>query len=160
MKINADKILFSLVMVFAGLPIQACCNYKSILQTQKAVLMIKTDTVKIKITIGGKTVTAILYDNPTSKDFAAQLPLTLKMEDYNKTEKISMLTQKLSSKNAPSGMRPVSGDITYYEPWGNLALFYKGFGYSNGLIAMGKITSCLEIFEVSGTITASFEVLQ
>jgi hypothetical protein len=80
------------------------------------------------------------------------------MEDYNRTEKINQLPKKLSSKDAPSGFDPSVGDITYYEPWDNIALFYKDFGYSNGLISLGKITSGLEAFEVSGTIIAKFEL--
>jgi hypothetical protein len=118
----------------------------------------KMDSMKIKITIGQKTALAILYDNPTSKEFMALFPLTLEMEDYNRTEKINLLTQKLTSENAPKGFDPSAGDITYYEPWGNIALFYKDFGYSNGLISLGKITSGLEAFAVIGTITAKFEL--
>lgn len=37
------------------------------------------------------------------------------------------------------GFDPSVGDITYYAPWGNLAIFYKDFGYSNGLINLGRI---------------------
>jgi hypothetical protein len=31
------------------------------------------------------------------------------------------------------------GDITYYAPWGNLAIFYRDFGYSPGLVRLGHI---------------------
>lgn len=116
--------------------------------------------MKLKITIGEKTAFAVLNDQPASRDFATQLPLSLKMEDYNKTEKISMLNQKLASENAPSGFKPSKGDLTYYEPWGNLALFYKDYSYSNGLISLGRITSGLEYFQVSGTINVKFELIQ
>ena len=118
----------------------------------------KMDNIKVKITIGKKTARAIIYDNPTSRDFVSLLPLTLEMEDYNRKEKINLLSKKLTSKDAPSGFEPSVGDITYYEPWGNIALFYKDFGYSNGLISFGKVISGLETFEVSGTIVAKFEL--
>ena len=36
------------------------------------------------------------------------------------------------------------GDITYYAPWGNLAIFYKDFGYSRSLIMLGKLDSGIE----------------
>jgi hypothetical protein len=29
-----------------------------------------------------------------------------------------------------------AGDITCYPPWGNLALFYCDFGYSDGLVRL------------------------
>lgn len=114
--------------------------------------------MKLKITIGRKIVEAVLYDNPTSKDFASLLPLTLHMEDYNRTEKISQLSKKLSSQNAPRGFKPSVGDITYYEPWGNMALFYKDFSYANGLISIGKITTGVEAFDVNGKLSVTFEI--
>lgn len=115
------------------------------------------DSVQVKITIGEKTAKAILYNHPTCKDFASLLPLTLKLEDYNKLEKISLLSQKISSENAPSGFDPPVANLTYYEPWGNLSLFYKDEGYANALISMGKITSGLEVFTVSRTVTAKLK---
>lgn len=126
--------------------------------TKKTTTEMTTSNIKIKITVNGKTAKAILYDNPTGRDFAALLPLTLEMEDFNKTEKIVELSQKLSIEGAPAGFDPNIGDISYYEPWGNIALFYKDFRYSNGLVSMGKITSGLENFSVSGHLTAKFEL--
>lgn len=113
--------------------------------------------MKLKITIGDKIATAVLYDNPTSRDFAGLLPLTIKMDDYAHTEKIFYPSRKLSVRDAPPGFDPLAGDITLYAPWGNVALFYKDFGYSNGLISMGKITDGIEAFAVKGSITVKIE---
>lgn len=118
----------------------------------------KQDTMKLKITIGNKIATAVLYDNPTGRDFATLLPLTIKMDDYSNTEKIFYPSRKLSTKDAPKGYDPSVGDITLYAPWGNIALFYKDFGYSNGLISVGKITRGIEHFTVSGSVTVTFEL--
>ncbi|MED3910879.1 cyclophilin-like fold protein [Peribacillus simplex] len=85
-----------------------------------------------------------MYDNPTSRDFLTLLPLTLTLEDHAVTEKISLLPKRLSTEDAPSGSEPSVGDFTYYSPWGNLAIFYKDFGYSNRLIKLGKIVSGTE----------------
>lgn len=49
------------------------------------------------------------------------------------------------------------GDLTYYAPWGNLALFYRDFGYANGLIKLGHIDDGIEVFNVSGTVTVTIE---
>ncbi|HVW98669.1 MAG TPA: cyclophilin-like fold protein [Mucilaginibacter sp.] len=116
-------------------------------------------SMKLKITISEKAAFAQLYDNPAARDFAALLPLTLELEDYNRTEKISQLPEKLSSEDAPRGFQPSAGDLTYYEPWGNIALFYKDFGYANGLIPLGRITSGLEAFTSGGTMIAKFELV-
>jgi hypothetical protein len=96
--------------------------------------------------------TATLDDNATSRDFISLLPLTLTLEDYNGTEKISNLSRKLSTKDAPAGIDPSVGDITYYSPWGNLAIFYKDFGYSRGLVKLGRIDSGVEAFNRPGSL--------
>jgi hypothetical protein len=118
----------------------------------------KTDSMKLKITIGDKVMSAILNDNATTRDFISLLPLTLTLADYSRTEKISDLPKKLSTKDAPAGYKPSVGDITLYAPWGNLAIFYKDFSYSNGLISLGKITSGIEALNVSGPLKAKFEL--
>lgn len=100
--------------------------------------------MKISIKVKDKTVTATLIDNKTTQDFISLLPLTLALEDYARTEKISDLPERLSTEDAPSGSDPAIGDIAYYAPWGNLAIFYRDFGYANGLVILGKIDSGVE----------------
>lgn len=117
--------------------------------------------MKIKITLNdSQVITATLEDSETAKDFAALLPLDLKLDDYNKTEKISDLPKKLTRKDAPASIDPDIGDITYYAPWGNLAIFYRDFGNSPGLIRLGKIDSGAEAFNTSGPLTAKIEILK
>lgn len=111
--------------------------------------------MKVRIKIGEKEVTATLKDGETARDFASLLPLTLTLEDYAHTEKISDLPKRLSTDGAPSGSDPDVGDIAYYAPWGNLAIYYKDFGYSNGLIILGKIDSGAEAFDVPGSVKAT-----
>jgi len=79
-------------------------------------------TMKIRITIDGTVLTATLAENATSRDFLSLLPLTLTLKDYAATEKISDLPRRLSTDGAPASMDPHTGDITYYAPWGNLAI--------------------------------------
>jgi hypothetical protein len=105
------------------------------------------EDVKIKLMFNNEEVIVNMYDNPTSRDFLTKLPLTITLEDYAGTEKISYLSKKLSTEEAPSGSDPSIGDFAYYAPWGNLAIYYKDFGYSNGLIKLGKIESGLENLE-------------
>ena len=89
--------------------------------------------------IGEESFGVELIDNPTSKSFIKLLPLTLDFEDYHNIEKIVVLSNKLSRDDSPSGCEANKGAFTYYAPWGNLALFYKDFGYAPGLIRMGEI---------------------
>jgi hypothetical protein len=105
--------------------------------------------MKIRIDVDGTSVTATLDDTAAAKDLVSLFPLTLTLEDYNRTEKISDLPKKLSTRGAPAGFDPSRGDIAYYAPWGNLAIFYKDFPYSRGLVKLGRIDSGIEMFEQS-----------
>jgi hypothetical protein len=116
--------------------------------------------MKISISIGNKVVTATLADSEAARDFVSLLPLTLVLEDYAKTEKIDYLPRKLSTKGAPAGSDPAVGDIAYYAPWGNLAIYYKDFGYSNGLVILGKIDGDLEAFNAPGSVKATVELVK
>lgn len=95
--------------------------------------------MKIRISTDKETFTATMADNPVTRDFLSLLPLTLKLEDYAGTEKISQLPRKLTVKDVPAGFDPSVGDITYYAPWGNLAIFHRDFGYADGLINLGSL---------------------
>jgi hypothetical protein len=119
-----------------------------------------TNTMRIRLTINGKSVTASLEDNATSRDFVSLLPMTIKLDDYASTEKISYLTRKLTTAGAPAGVDPSVGDITYYAPWGNLAIFYRDFGYSKGLVKLGSIDSGAEVLDVPGPLTVTIEPLE
>jgi hypothetical protein len=113
--------------------------------------------VKIRVTIDGTAFTGTLNDNPTAKDFLSLLPITLTLEDYAATEKISYLPRKLSTAGAPAGSDPSTGDIAYYAPWGNLAFFHKDFRYSSGLIKLGRLESGIEALRKSGSLKATIE---
>ena len=114
-------------------------------------------TMKIRLTIDGKPIEATLLDNPTARDFLSLLPLTLTLEDYASTEKISYLPRKLSAAGAPAGVDPAPGDIAYYAPWGNLAIFYKDAGYARGLVKLGRLDSGIEALSVRGSLKATIE---
>ena len=100
--------------------------------------------MEIRLTVGGTVLTATMLDNATSQDFISLLPLTLTLRDYAATEKVSDLPRRLSTAGAPAGVDPAVSDIAYYAPWGNLAIFYRDFGYSSGLVKLGSIEAGIE----------------
>ena len=116
--------------------------------------------MKIRLTIDGKAVDATLLDNATARDFLSLLPMTLTLKDYAATEKIADLPRKLSTADAPEGVDPAVGDITYYAPWGNLAIFYRDFGYAKGLVKLGRIDSGIEALGVPGALKVTIEPLE
>jgi hypothetical protein len=113
--------------------------------------------MKIRLIINGKTVSATLVDNPTSRDFLSLLPLTVTLEDYAAAEKITYLPRKLSTAGSPSGSDPSVGSLAYYAPWGNVALFYKDAPYAGGLIHLGRIDAGLETLSTPGALQARIE---
>jgi hypothetical protein len=115
--------------------------------------------LKIQIDVEGTPLTVTLDDNATSRDFVSLLPLALSLEDYAATEKISDLPRKLSIAGAPAGMTPVTGDLTYYAPWGNLAFFHKDFKYSTGLVKLGRIDAGIAILRRPGPIKVTISRL-
>jgi len=133
------------------------CNGQQIV---KRTTMNNSEQYKIEIIVGDTALTAALIDNPTTRDFISLLPLDLKLDDYAGTEKINYLPKKLSTEDAPSGFDPSAGDITYYSPWGNLAIFYKDFGYADGLINLGRIDSGTEILNVPASLNVRIEFIK
>lgn len=99
----------------------------------------QAQAMRIRLDVEGTPLTATLDDSDTARDFASLLPLTLTLQDYAATEKVSDLPRRLSTNGAPAGIDPAIGDLTYYAPWGNLAVFYRDFGYSSGLVKLGTL---------------------
>ncbi|WP_197017723.1 cyclophilin-like fold protein [Tenacibaculum sp. 47A_GOM-205m] len=147
------KLIYTIIILLGCTQLYACNKDKELDKP-------KQESMKLKITIGENTATAIMYDNPTSRDFTTMLPLTVEMDDYANTEKIFYPSKKLSTEDAPKGFKPSEGDITLYAPWGNIALFYKDFSYSNGLISLGKVTNGIKYFKTNGKITVTIELEQ
>lgn len=115
--------------------------------------------MKLRIVLEDKTMTATLNDSQTSRQFAALLPLTLKLKDYAGEEKISDLPARLTKEGSPEGTAAKKGDITIFAPWGNLAIFYKSHGYVTGLIKLGQLDEPDALPVHPDSYTARFELL-
>lgn len=116
------------------------------------------EQTSIRLRFGNEEVVVTLEDNPASRDLVSLLPLTLSFEDYNGTEKIAYPPRKLKTQGAPSSCDPSVGSFTYYAPWGNLAIFYRDFRHSNGLVPLGRIQSGMEkLANMRGDFSARLE---
>ncbi|MFP2923661.1 cyclophilin-like fold protein [Pyxidicoccus sp. 3LG] len=65
--------------------------------------------------------------------------------------------RSLSTEGAPAGSGGKAGAITYYAPWGNLALFHKDFGPASGLITLGTLDGSVEALRKPGPLQVRFE---
>jgi len=147
------KKLFAISIVCAAL-----CGFRAFANDRNAGVVGQEATMKVRIIVEGAVYTATMDDNPTARDFMSLLPLTLTLDEYAGTEKISYLPRKLSTDGAPEGSKPSAGSLAYYAPWGNLSLFYRDFRYSPGLVLMGKLDSGNSVFDVKGPIAVTFEI--
>ena len=115
---------------------------------------------QLRLTFEGGEAVIALEDNATTRDFLTMLPATLTFEDYAGSEKISYLTQDLSTEGAPASYDPQAGDVALYVPWGNLAIFYGDAGSSSDLVPMGRVTSGLEFLSgMEGEFQVSISVV-
>ncbi|MEK0099830.1 cyclophilin-like fold protein [Streptomyces sp. NPDC056002] len=99
----------------------------------------------IRLTLDGRPVGATLNDSPAARDLATLLPLTLDLKDFHGTERIGYPPRKLDTSDAPEPAAPMVGDVAYYAPWGNLALFHRdGPSASADLLILGHIDADAE----------------
>ncbi|MFE1885691.1 cyclophilin-like fold protein [Streptomyces diastatochromogenes] len=90
---------------------------------------------------GNQHIGATLNDSATARDFTALLPLTLSLSDFHHTERIADLPRRLTTSGAPDAAAAKAGDLAYYAPWGNLAVYYRdgGPGPDAGLVILGRV---------------------
>ena len=66
--------------------------------------------MRVRLTFNNQTMTAILYDNPSARDFVSLLPLDLMIDVYGNNEKIAYLPRKLTEEG--------SGPLQRRRAWG------------------------------------------
>ena len=119
----------------------------------------ETGETQIRVIIEDTVLIGRLWDNATARDLITQLPLTLTFSDFNRLEKITYLPRKLSTDGVPAGDDPLSGDIGYYAPWGNLVFYYGDVGYFSGIVRIGQFDGKMDaITGQSGDFTARIEL--
>jgi len=105
--------------------------------------------VRIRMTFNDLSLTAMLYDNPSARDLTSMLPLHLRIEDYGSNEKIVHLPRNLTEDGSGPFGNERPGDLCYFKPWGNLALFYDEYRW-DGLIRPGRFEGGFEPLQVRG----------
>ena len=89
-----------------------------------------------------------------AREFYESLPLKVAVEDFGGNEKIFYPSSKLATSNLPKA-KMTKGVIAYYQPWGNIALFYEGNDRpSPGLYQLGTAVENLDhLRDLNGKIT-------
>ena len=120
----------------------------------------KSDTMKIQLRVKDKTITATLIDSKTTRDFISLLPLTLTMNDLFHKEKFARLPKAISTEGKRSHTYQI-GDISYWSPGPDLAIYYRQDGESipsPGIIPIGKIDAGAEALNVPGSVKVTIEL--
>ena len=105
---------------------------------------LSTSETQIRVIIGDTVLTGQLWDNATSRNLIAQLPLILTFSDFNRQEKLASLPRQLSTEGLPPGNNAFPGDIGYYAPAGVLVFYYRDVGYFNGIVRIGQFDGNLD----------------
>jgi hypothetical protein len=83
---------------------------------------------KMKLTIGSKTFTATLADNPAAAKLKGMFPLTLDMQELNGNEKFARLKTHLPTDTVTPGTIH-AGDLMLWQG-DTLVLFDTAYGYT------------------------------
>ncbi|MBD5417189.1 MAG: hypothetical protein HDR50_05930 [Desulfovibrio sp.] len=92
----------------------------------------------VRILFEGREAVATLLDNPLADAFLRLLPLEVEFSDFAGEEKIFYLPEKLPVRGTANADEQ-KGDFCYYAPWGNMAVFYKGYGHGKNLYVVGNL---------------------
>ena len=111
------------------------------------------NTISLRLTTeDGTVIEYALNDSQAAADLYSQMPLTIEVEDYSTNEKIFYPPEELDTGDAPEAAGG-AGVLAYYEPWGDVVMFYDDFGTASGLYELGMVTSGSEnISELSGSV--------
>ena len=109
------------------------------------------DEMIIRVSSGDNVITFELNDSKAAKDLYSQLPLDLEVSDFSTNEKV-FYPEKLDASDAPFA-KGGKGVLAYYEPWGDVVMFYDDFSSNNDLYELGKVIDGVDMIEnLSGNI--------
>lgn len=115
----------------------------------------KNQEMQIKVVSGEYEIIYKLNRSQAAKELYAQLPLTIEVEDFSTNEKVFYPPQKLSITDTPMAIGG-KGKLAYFEPWGDVVMFYDSFSENSSLFELGEVVSGQDDIEkLSGIITIS-----
>lgn len=121
---------------------------------------LEVSDVRVKITVNGESMYAVLEDNATTRAIVAQMPVTLPMMDlYGREMCYRYGAYALPTENMRSDRYEV-GDIAYWTPGGSLVILYEQNGERFERQHLGHIESGVEIFENTGDVNVTFELAE
>lgn len=109
---------------------------------------------KIQITWNGRTAVFQLYDTTAARELCAQLPMTLDTTNFRDAQWMFYPPEKLNVTQEEAYHDGKRGELSYYEPWGDVFILYEDFYAGDEMHRLGV---CVEgigyLAEMSGTVT-------
>jgi len=134
-----SKLVLSTTLVLIGVMVlarQAVAQFEKE-ESNKAEVQA---TMKVRVTANSKITVFEFNNSQAARDLYDQLPLRIKVENYGDNEKIFYPPKKLNVANTPQADAS-AGTLAYYAPWGDVVMFYGGFGSASGLYELGHAVS-------------------
>jgi hypothetical protein len=114
---------------------------------------VSTGSVRIVLRFGDEFATATLSNTPAAREFAAMLPLQLKLHDPMGQAKSGLLPRPIDANGGAPVFDPAVGDIYYSAPSSTFGVFYDDLGQSipdPGLVRLGTVDARMDRIAEAG----------
>jgi hypothetical protein len=151
---------FALAFVHAGCDADNSTADTALPNSPTTTPSLKAQSMKIRLKVEDKVMTATLSDSKTTGDFVSLLPLTLTMNDLFRREKFAHLPRAISEEGKRTHTYEV-GQVVYWSPGPDVAIFYRHDGEkipNPGVIVIGKIDSGVAALDVAGSVKVTIEL--
>lgn len=118
------------------------------------------ETMQIKITVGDTELFATLEDNATTRAWMEEMPMTLPMSDLYGREMCYRYGADTFPTDSLRSDGYEVGDIAYWPPRGSLVILYAQNGEQFERQHIGHIDAGVDIFESTGDVDVTFEIVQ
>ncbi len=96
------------------------------------------EPIRLTITAQGYQFPFYLNDSSAANDLSGRCPLNVTIEDYADNEKIFYLDEPLDVSDTPLATGE-AGTLCYFEPWGDVVVFYADGEPYDGLYELGCV---------------------
>ncbi|HPA69685.1 MAG TPA: cyclophilin-like fold protein [Methanoregulaceae archaeon] len=149
-----NRILSVFVAGFIIFTLVACLNKEGKASTTDEKHGLTLSDSEVKITSMGHMATFRLYDTVAAKEFYDQLPLKLDLTNFLDAQWMFYPPKKLSVTSREAYHDGKKGELSYYEPWGDVFMLYKDFYAGDNMHRLGiNLTGIEEIEKMSGKAT-------
>lgn len=111
------------------------------------------NSVRIVLRFGDESAAATLADTPAAREFAAMLPLQLKLHDPMGQAKSGHLPRPIEATGVEPVFDPAVGEIYYSAPSSTFAILYDDLGQTipaPGLVRLGSVDTGMDRIAEAG----------